>query len=115
MAGGVWAVGFKFSPEGVIVGGPDQVRFQIVCILIGGFVGLMLGLAVSEVKSPGHEKRKFLYSALGFGSLGVALTWGPSVSRWILGAFVGAVCGLAIATVNQFVERRRVAKASKYD
>jgi hypothetical protein len=108
----VWAVGLKFSPEETLFGSFSQVRFEVISLLLGGFIGLMFGLVATKGETTAAEKRKVLYSTLGCCSVGVVLTWGPSLSRVIIGSLSGVAVGLAIGGVN-YVAYRRVRRPGK--
>jgi len=101
----VWAVGLKFSPEETVLGSFNQVRFEVISLLLGGFIGLMFGLIGTKGKTLAEEKRKVLYSALGCCSIGFALTWGPSFSRTVIGSLLGVAVGLAIGVSNYIAHR----------
>lgn len=102
----VWAVGLKFSPEGTVAGSAAQLRYEAVSLLFGGFVGLMFGLVATKGRTVAEERRKFLYSAIGCTSVGFVLTWGPSLSRTVIGSLVGAGVGLVIAGANYIASGR---------
>ena len=102
----VWAVGLKFSPEETVLGSFRQVRFEVISLLFGGFFGLMIGMVATKGKSVADEKRKVFYSALGWCSIGLVLTLGPTPSRMVIGSLLGATVGLAIGGGNYIARKR---------
>ena len=103
----VWAVGLKFSPEETVFGSFNQMRFEVISLLSGGFIGLMFGLVATKGRTVAEEKHKILYSALGCCSIGFVLTWGPSLSRMVIGSLLGVAAGLVIGGAN-YIARRRI-------
>jgi hypothetical protein len=102
----VWAVGLKFSPEETVIGSFRQIRFEVVSLLFGGFIGLMFGLVTTKGEGIAEERRKVLYSALGCCSIGFLLTWGASLSSVVIGSMLGMAVGLAIGGANYIAHRR---------
>jgi hypothetical protein len=108
----VWAVGLKFSPEETVVGSLPQLRFEILALLYGGFIGLMFGLVATKGRTIAEERRKFLYSAMGCCSAAMLMTWGPSRVRIVKGALVGAAVGLLIAALNYLLSAKPKVRTS---
>lgn len=104
-----WAVGLKFSPEDTIIGDFRQLRYEAASLLLGGFIGFMVGLVVTKSTCRAQELRKLLYSALACAAVGFVLTWGgfAYIGRTAIACLSGAAIGLAIAGVNYLWATRR--------
>lgn len=104
-----WIVGLKFSPEDTIIGDFRQLRYEAASLLLGGFIGLMVGLVVTKNTSRAQELRKPLYSALACAAAGFLLTWGglAYIGRTVVACLAGAAIGLAIGGANYLWTTRR--------
>jgi hypothetical protein len=105
----VWGVSLKFSPEETILGSSGQIRYELLTLVCGGFIGLMFGLVATTAGTIIEERLKVLYSILGWTTVGLLLTWGANIIQVVFGLLAGIVIGSIIGTLNYFARRRALA------